>query len=103
MVVFAFPACEGRAVRLHGTKRSVPAAAPGDARPSARCLGSRIALAPEDSMKAKARSMVLGCAVLAIMSLRCAPEDDAITQSGPPQAATVAFTTTTENKHDSRC
>lgn len=54
-------------------------------------------------MKAKARSMVLGCAVLSILSLRCAPEDDAITQSGAPQAATVAFTSTAVVEHDSRC
>jgi hypothetical protein len=54
-------------------------------------------------MKAKARSMVLGCAVLSIMSLRCAPADDPNPQSATVQAAAVAFTSTAVVEHDSRC
>lgn len=54
-------------------------------------------------MKAKARSMVLGCAGLSIMSLRCAPGDDAIPQSESVQAAAVVFTSTAVVEHDSRC
>jgi len=57
-------------------------------------------------MKAKARSMVLGCAVLSITSLHCSSGDDAFTESGPSPliaAAAVAFTSTAVVEHDSRC
>jgi hypothetical protein len=58
-------------------------------------------------MKArKARSVVLGCAVLTITSAGCASEDDALSQSEQsaitPRAA-VTFTSIAVVEHDSRC
>src|ERR1043166_1602043 len=58
----------------------------------------------EDSMNAsRARSMVLGCAVLSITFVDCSSGDDALPPSEETQAAAVTFRSTLIVEHDTRC
>src|SRR5215470_5397177 len=75
---------------LHAAKRFRYRQPPRRCSSEPRYSGSRIAVAPEDSMKAsKARCMVWGCALLSITLADCASGDDALPQSEETQAAAV--------------